>query len=227
MLQLPKGGDNVINNLLIFGDSYSTHRDYIPENFPTYYCDGGQGPDEPVTDMLAEQTWWGQLLKTTDAKLIQNNSWTASTIGYTGYVGDCSQTSSFICRYHKLLASGFFEKNTIDTIIVFGGTNDSWSNAPLGTQQYSDWKREDLFSVLPAICYFMHTLKKNHPNARILFIVNCGIKQAIIQCVQEAALHYGVECVTLRDVDKLQGHPTVLGMQQIYDTLMQYLRNEL
>ena len=105
----------MIENLLIFGDSYSTHRAYIPKEFPTYYCDGGQGPDEPVTDMRWEQTWWGRLLKNTDAKLIQNNSWTGSAIGYTGYLGDCSKTSSFICRYHKLLESGFFDTNSIDT----------------------------------------------------------------------------------------------------------------
>ena len=47
----------MIKNLLIFGDSYSTHRAYISKEFPTYYCDGGQGPDEPVTDMRWEQIY--------------------------------------------------------------------------------------------------------------------------------------------------------------------------
>ena len=40
----------MIKNLLIFGDSYSTHRAYIPKEFPTYYCDGGQGPDEGISE---------------------------------------------------------------------------------------------------------------------------------------------------------------------------------
>ena len=103
--------------------------------------------------MLVEQTWWGQIKEKTGATLVHNNSWSGSTIGYTGYSGDCSKTSSFICRYEKLFDSGFFNENEIDTIFVFGGTNDAWADAPLGEIKYTDIKREDLFSVLPAICY--------------------------------------------------------------------------
>ena len=213
-----------LGNTVIFGDSYSTFLGYIPEGYAVYYTPTRESPDVN----RVEDTWWHMLTTELEGNIVRNDSWSGSTVGFTGYNGvDCSKTSSFIYRVNKLESDGFFRDNKLDTVLIFGGTNDSWSNAPLGTQQYSDWKKENLFSVLPAICYFMHTLKQNHPNARILFIVNCSIKQAIIQCVQEAALHYGVECVTLRDVDKLQGHPTVLGMQQIYDTLMQYLRNEL
>ena len=213
----------MIHNFVIFGDSYSTHKDYIPTGYKFYYCDGGRAPDQPVTNMTAEQTWWGRLLQNTDAKLVLNNSWSGSTIGYTGYEGDCSTTSSFICRYEKLLASGFFDTNQIDTIFVFGGTNDSWSNAPLGTEKFSDWKKEDLFCVLPAICYFMTQLKQNHPNTRILFIINCDIKEEIIACITNVAMRIGVETVTLHGIDKNSGHPTATGMQQIYEQIIEYL----
>ena len=125
--------------------------------------------------------------------------------------------------YHKLVASGFFETNRIDTIFVFGGTNDSWSNAPLGKEQFSDWHKKDLFCVLPAICYFVNQLKQNHPHARVVLIANCDIKSEIIECLRNAAQRMGVECVELREIDKDAGHPTVLGMQQIYEQLIEQL----
>lgn len=214
----------MINNLLIFGDSYSTHKNHIPDDYDFYYCDEGGDWGEPVTKMLAEQTWWGHLLKNTDAKLIRNDSWSGSAIGYTGYAGDCSETSSFICRYHKLLESGFFKENAIDTILVFGGTNDSWCGAPLGEEMYSDWQKEDLFSALPAICYFMTKLKQNHPDARLVFIANCDIKTEIVQCIRNASKRLGVEFVELKGIDKLTRHPTILGMQQIYEQIMEQIR---
>ncbi len=214
----------MIKNFMIFGDSYSTHKDYIPEDYPFYYCTEGRSPDQPVTKMLPTETWWGRLIKNTDATLIHNNSWSGSTLGHTGYAGDCATTSSFICRYRKLLESGFFDNNKIDTIFVFGGTNDSWSNAPLGAEMFSDWQESDLFCVLPAICYFMAQLKQNHPNARIVFIANCDIKQEVITCIQNASQRLGVECVTLHDIDKFTGHPTIRGMEQISDQIMEQLK---
>ncbi len=217
----------MIKNFMIFGDSYSTHKDYIPEGYPVYYCSEGRSPDRPVTKMLPTQTWWGRLMEHTGVTLIQNNSWSGSTIGHTGYEGDCSQTSSFICRYRQLLASGFFEKNRIDTFFVFGGTNDSWSDAPLGTEMFSDWQESDLFCVLPAICYFMAQLKQNHPKARIVFIANCDIKEEIVACIQNASQRLGVECVTLHDIDKFTGHPTILGMEQICRQILEQLNLKL
>ena len=213
----------MIKNFMIFGDSYSTHKDFIPEGYPHYYCTGGRGPKEPVTDMLPEETWWGRFINTTGANLVHNNSWSGSTIGYTGYAGDCSKSSSFIYRYDLLCESCFFTKNDIDTILVFGGTNDSWSNAPLGTYQFSDWKREDLFNVIPAICYFMGKLKEDHPDKRIVFIANCDIKNEVIDAMENAARHFGVECIKLSDIDKISGHPTVLGMKQIHDQIIEKL----
>ena len=214
----------MIGNFMIFGDSYSTHKDYIPAEYSCYYSDEGRGPENPVTKMRAKDTWWGRLLGRDDARLIHNNSWSGSTVGYTGYAGDCSATNSFIYRYHTLYASGFFDENKIDTILVFGSTNDSWSNAPLGELQYEGWEKQNLFSVLPAITYFMDTLKRNHPSARIIFIANCGIKPEIIKGMELAAKRIGVECLALHDIDKMNGHPTVLGMEQIYTQLMAYLQ---
>lgn len=211
----------MINRFVIFGDSYSTHKDYIPEGYPHYYCTEGRAVEQPVTKMRPEQTWWGQMIERTGATLVLNDSWSGSTIGYTGYAGDCSTSSSFIYRYRKLVDKNFFADNEIDTVIVFGGTNDSWSNAPLGEMQYSDFCENDLYNALPAICYFMTTLKKNHPNTRVVFIGNCDIKDEILDCMRTAAEQMNVEFVELHDVEKIEGHPTVLGMTQICEQVIE------
>ena len=215
----------MINNLLIFGDSYSTHKDHIPEKYAFYYCDGGRSPDAPVTDMQYKQTWWGRLIDKMGANLVRNDSWSGSTIGYKGYSGDCSHSSSFIYRHRTLLADGFFEKNKVDTIIVFGGTNDSWCDAPLGEETYSDWQESDLFNVRPAICHFLCTLRENHPDARLIVIGNCNIKGLVVQCLKNAAAHVGAEYVGLHDIEKIGGHPTVLGMEQICDQILESIEH--
>ncbi len=210
-----------MKNFMIFGDSYSTHKEYIPKDYPFYYCTEGRSPDAPVTKMRPEETWWGRMIEKTNATLVLNNSWSGSTIGYTGYAGDCSQSSSFIFRYRTLLNEGFFDANAVDTMFIFGGTNDSWSNAPLGEEQYADWEETDLFNVLPAICYFAHTLRQNHPQARLIFIGNCDIKAEVVACIKHAAEHVGAEFVALDHIDKISGHPTTLGMQQICEQILQ------
>ena len=197
-----------MKNCVIFGDSYSTYAGYIPSGYPTYY---------PAADVDGvEKTWWGKLGKNADINWIQNNSWSGSPLGYTGYNGtDCSRFGSFIARYRDLKNNGFFEQNKIDTVFVFGGTNDSWANAPLGEIKLSDWEEKDLFSVLPAICCLTGMLKADLPDADIILIINSGIKPEIQDCFEAAAKHFGVKSVRLHDIDKVSAHPTAKGMAAI------------
>ena len=51
-------------------------------------------------------------------------------------------------------------------------------------------------------------------------IGNCDIKREILDCMQHVAERLSVEFVELHDVDKINGHPTVLGMTQICDQVM-------
>ena len=208
------------NNILIIGDSYSTYEGYIPEGYRTYYSEEGRGPDQPLTKMRLEDTWWMRFINATGATLVQNNSWSGSTVCYTGYEGDCSRTSSFIYRYRCLRDQGFFEQNKIDTVFVFGGTNDSWSGAPKGEIAFSNWSEDDLFCVLPAICHFMSALKNDLPDSRIIFIANCDIDLRVVDCMRTAGEHFGVEVVVLEGIDKQSGHPTPLGMQQICEQVL-------
>lgn len=210
-----------LKNVLIFGDSYSTFEGYIPDGFAVYYSktEGGE------TDVRAvEDTWWYQLLKEIDSRLIQNNSWSGSTICYTGYNGsDCSKTSSFICRLKKLQDAGFFKENEIDTVFVFGGTNDSWAGSPVGELKYSDWEEQNLYSVLPAFCYFINELRRILPNAHIIPVINTELTPEIEEGFKAACAHYGIKPVALHNIDKRCGHPTIKGMEQIKNQIIDSL----
>ena len=213
-----------MKNILIFGDSYSTHKNVIPQGYKAFYCDGGREEGPAVTNMQMEDTWWYRFIAYIDGRLVRNDSWSGSTIGYTGYENtDCSQTSSFIYRYRKLKESGFFKKNEVDTIFVFGGTNDSWCGATLGEIKLSDWEENDLFKVLPAICYFAYTLKKDLSNVEIVFVINTELKEEIVNCIEIASKVYKFKFVRLENITKENGHPTTKGMVEISEQVIKAL----
>lgn len=132
--------------LLILGDSYSTFKGYISPECEHWYDENPRGANGVNR---VEQTWWHQLISQTDTEMLLNCSWSGTTICHTGYTGDCSY-KSFVGRLERLIEEDYFAQHTADTVIVFGGTNDSWADSPIGELKYADWQREDLFSVLPA-----------------------------------------------------------------------------
>lgn len=211
-----------INNLLIIGDSYSTFKGYIPEGYSFYYDDTeSRGLDV----RHVEETWWHKLLNVTGSKLALNNSWSGSTVCYTAYdKRDCSQDSSFIFRFREIIKSGFLESSDIDTVILFGGTNDSWANSPLGKAKLSDFDESDLYYVLPAICYFIKLVKESLPNSNILYVINNSLKPEIVDTIKTASDHFGIEYVELKNIDKKNGHPTVKGMDDIFKEIMDFLK---
>ncbi len=203
-----------LNNVLIIGDSYSTFEGYIPEGYAVYYS----GNYRPETDVRkVTETWWYQVMQETGSNLVLNNSWSGSTIGYTGYENsDCSATSSFIYRFKQLVTNGFFKENKIDTLIIFGGTNDSWCEAPLGTLKFSDWKEEEFYSVLPAVTYFLELVRKELPDTRIICIINTELKPEIAEALRLASERNRIQAIELHDITKDFGHPTIQGMKYIY-----------
>lgn len=202
--------------VLIFGDSYSTFAGHIPDGYEPWYDENPRGATG-VNHL--EQTWWYQLIHQTDSELLRNDSWSGTTICHTGYSGDCSERS-FVGRMERLNAEGYFADNIADTIFVFGGTNDSWADSPIGELQYADWTREDLFSVLPAACHLLHRLREIQPQARIITVVNTELKPVITNGLIAASDHYGVQTVVMTELDKLNGHPSILGMTQIKDQII-------
>jgi len=206
------------NNVIIFGDSYSTFKGFIPDGYSVYYSE----EESPNTDVRqVSQTWWHQVVREADLNLVLNNSWSGSTIGYTGYNNtDCSKSSSFIYRLKQLIEKGFFDDNKIDTVFIFGGTNDSWSNAPLGEIKYSDWEDADLYFVLPAICCFLNLVKQTLPQAKIYCLINTEIKPEITSCMEKACAQYNITPITFDAIDKCSGHPTIQGMIDIKERVL-------
>ena len=208
----------MIGNLFILGDSYSTFKGCIPREDAFYYYPEETTPPT-VKTMKLEETWWQRFIKATDANLVRNDSWSGATICYTGYLGDCSTSSSFIYRYRTLRDGGYFEENRVDTLLVFGGTNDSWVPSPLGEDRdYTS--EEDLYYVFPAITCLMSEMKKDLPHTRVVFIVNTELNEKITDRIKTEAERLGVETVVLHDIEKIDGHPTPVGMAEICEQVL-------
>ncbi|MBR2971350.1 MAG: hypothetical protein IKC61_00300 [Clostridia bacterium] len=213
----------MIGNLMILGDSYSTLKGYIVREDGFYYFPEETTPHKEGMVMQLEQTWWHRFVTRTGANLVRNDSWSGSTISYTGYSGDCSTTSSFIYRYRTLRENGYFKDNRIDTLIVFGGTNDSWVPAPLGEDRgYST--EEDLYYALPAISCLMNEMRRDLPDTRVVFIANCDINEKIVERMREEGDRLGIEVVELHDVEKINSHPIPTGMEQICEQIASALK---
>ena len=205
-----------MKNLLILGDSYSTFEGYVPEEYNPYYRKS-YGEDHVGSDVTdVSMTWWGILTEELGLNVVRNDSWSGSTICYTAYHGiDCSETSSFITRFEKMVDEGFFERNEIDTVIVFGGTNDAWARAPLGEDKFADHTKESLYSILPAVGYLAGRLTEVLPKAEILFVINSGISIAVREGIKRACAHFGLSCAELVSITKHRGHPNARGMKEI------------
>lgn len=201
-----------LGNVFILGDSYSTFENFVPENYYPYYTYSGR-KDSDINNVT--QTWWYQVINATGSVLLRNCSFSATTICNTGYNGsDCSETS-FVSRLDKLIKNNYFKDNRVDTFFIFGGTNDSWAGSPIGELKYSDWKKEDLYNVLPAFCYLIHQIKTNIADVRIINILNTELNEALAEGITAACKNYDIELVKLCGIEKMNDHPDMAGMRQI------------
>lgn len=206
------------NNLFIMGDSYSTYGGYIPNGYRFYYSD--ERKDNPIVKSV-EKTWWKILAKEKDLNIILNDSFSGSTICNT--VREVlTVESSFVSRIDKYISENFFTKNNINTMLIFGGTNDSWINAPIGATKYSDWTSDELKCVLPGFCYLIDRAKSLVED--VIVIINTGLKQEITDGFIEACEKNKVKYLCLKEIDKENGHPTELGMKQISEQVMKCLK---
>ena len=153
-----------------------------------------------------------------------NCSWSGTTICNTGYDGADFSKISFIARFEQLLKDGFFDENHVDTFFLFGGTNDSWSDAPLGNAVYSDWTSEDLYNVLPAFSYLINRMLSALPDARIYCIINSDLKKEITDFYRTVCKENGVDIIELFDIEKVHGHPTIEGMHKIKEQVLGYIK---
>lgn len=205
-------------SVTIFGDSYSTFEGYIEpaSNEPWYFQNGNKPQRTDVTDVT--QTWWHQLLSRKGWHLCMNNSYSGSTVSYSGYDGADYSLRSFNTRMTNL--------GSPDIIFVFAGTNDSWAGAPMGDYQYDDFAHANLFQFRPAMARMLEYMTKRYINTRIYFILNDGLRDEVNSSVLTICQHYGVPCIRLHDIDKMSGHPSVKGMQQIARQIEEFIVGE-
>ena len=205
-------------NIFIIGDSYSTYGGYIPEGYRYYYGDDME--NQPVVRGV-ERTWWKIFEKENNINIVLNDSFSGSTVCNTVRPGLGPETA-FIKRIDKYISENFFSENKIDTMFIFGGTNDSWIDAPIGEVCYSDWTEDELKCVLPAFCYLVDRAKKVVDD--VIVIINSELKDEITEGFVKACEENKVKCVSLCEIDKENGHPTEKGMRQIAEQVTECYR---
>lgn len=198
----------------ILGDSYSTFEGCVtPKWNEVWYFSEPKLDKTDLTD--ASQTWWRILLENEDYTLEKNNSYSGATICTTGYDGADYSARSFITRMHDL--------GNPDLILIFGATNDSWANSPLGEFKWDHWTEDDLKSFRPAIVYLIKNITSLYPTSKFLYIINDGLKEEITSSIKEACSEYGMPFLELTEISKQYGHPDIRGMQQIAEQLTTFL----
>ncbi|MCI9285056.1 MAG: hypothetical protein HFJ91_04530 [Muribaculaceae bacterium] len=200
--------------IAVLGDSYSTFQDFVePSDNVVWYFPGQQKATD-VTDV--RETWWQILAREGGYRIGKNNSYSGSTVCRTGYREEDYTDRAFITRMTDL--------GDPDILLIFGATNDSWAKVPIGEYVYSNWKPMQLYSFRPAMAKMLWWLTNRYPNVDIRFILNSELSEPINESVREICSHYGVPVIELHDIDKMSGHPSVLGMRQIADQVGAALR---
>ena len=181
----------------ILGDSYSTYEDFVTPatNELWYYAKNSE--------------------QKTDVKDVRQTS--GATISYTGYDGNDYSPRSFNTRMDNL--------GQPDIIFIFGATNDSWAGSPIGDFKYEGIKKADLYEFRPALAHMLRWMTDRYVNTEIYFILNTELKDEINTSVKTICEHYGVPVITLTEVDKISGHPSVKGMRQIADQVNSFLKS--
>ena len=187
----------------VLGDSYSTFESMIPEGYDCWYFHNTEGNDVKSAD----QTWWHIMAESNGLEIDKLDSWSGSTVSYTGYRGEDYKDRSFNTRVDRL--------GNPEVIFIFGGTNDDWAKAPIGEYKYGDWKEKDMYSYRPAFAKLLDSLQKKYPEALIINICNTEMGKGVRESMDEICNHYGVANVKLQDIDKQRAHPSQSGMKQI------------
>lgn len=205
----------VVKKISIMGDSYSTFKNYIPEDYAWWYAQGVNEGGEHNDVKEVNQTWWKLLTDTDKYSLEVNDSYSGSTICTTGYDAKDSTHSAFVTRYKRL--------GHPDIILIFGATNDSWANSPIGEYKYQDISQEDKKAFRPALAFLLTHIKDYYKKAEVYYILNSELKDEINESVHTICAHYNVPIISLHDIDKQYGHPSIVGMQAIYKQVDQAL----
>ncbi|MBQ7386897.1 MAG: hypothetical protein IJW03_01895 [Clostridia bacterium] len=208
-----------LGNVVILGDSFSTFEGHIPEGYMTYYkADGDHAGVKKVS-----HTWWHRLIRETRSNLLLNSSYSGSTVCNTGYGGEDYSGFSFVTRVRELIDNGFFDENSVDTLIIYGGLNDCWAQSPRGDIKYSEITESDLYSFYPALSLIFSSVRDHSPNTRIIYIIEEQLDNAMKDGIRQITEHYGIETVAPQGVELHYSHPTYDGMKAISDQIIDAL----
>lgn len=206
MTGLKAGAVNPRPGVSILGDSYSTFDGHVTPD--TNYVWYSTVPKPDLTDVdKVSQTWWHKLITDKGWRLVTNNSFSGATICHRGYNGDDYSDRSFLTRAKEL--------GSPDVILVFGGTNDSWSGAEAGLYDTPEGQQPDYYTFRPALDRMLSVMKDYYPGTEIYFIVNTELRPHITESIINLCARHGVKTIILHDIDKQAGHPTAKGMAQI------------
>ena len=198
----------------VLGDSYSTYEGFLtPSTNAVWYQVKNAAKKTDVTSVT--QTWWHQVITKKGWRLCVNNSYSGATICNTGYDGNDYSDRSFLTRMSNL--------GCPDVIFIFGATNDSWAGVPLGDFKYDNIVPGDLWQFRPAMARLLEWMQLRYVGTELIFLLNDGLKESITESVKTICAHYGVKCIELHDIHKLSGHPSVKGMQQIAEQILNEL----
>ena len=209
-------------SISILGDSYSTFSNWVPKDYALWYTSTQKSTDAHKV----EDTWWWKLCDKTHCTLLTNSSYSGSTICNTGYHGKDATQTSFITRMKKDLGEEKALSSKPQVLFIFGGTNDSWANSPLGEPQYDNWTTEDLFKTFPATCYMLDYLKRWNPGTKIIFISNSELKKEFYTGIQTICQHYQIDLIQLENIKKQAGHPNIEGMESISEQIIKYINKQ-
>ena len=211
-----------LGNVMILGDSHSTFTGYIPDGYISWYK-----PETNTNNVTrVEDTWWHLLINnTTNSRLLLNESYTGSTISYTGYDEQYASKISFITRLNNVISSKKIDLSCVNTLIIYGGINDIAVQAPMGEIKYDNITEQDLYSFYPAVIKLLQNAKQNLPNARILFVINDELNAYISQDLISICKTINIEYLVLQNISRMDYHPDIAGMNEIYRQILNYFNN--
>lgn len=210
-------GHGKMRTMAILGDSYSTYKGWIPDDYLHWYADEGNDCENDMRSV--EQTWWRMLVKAHNLDLVANCSYSGSTVCNTGYDASDASKTSFIYRMKRELGEGRTKGTPPEILLVFGGTNDFWAQSPVGKIKYEAWTEEDLKAFAPAFCYMMEYLLRFNPKSRIYNVVNDEITGELKAIMAKVCGHFEIPNIELTGIEKENGHPNIAGMTSIKEQI--------
>jgi lysophospholipase L1-like esterase len=229
----------------IMGDSISTFRGYIPDDYKIFFPDGGEVQN--VGD-----TWWKRVIIDMGLTLCSNASSSGSTCA-----GDSTSKSDPQVACDDMRVGDLAGENgeAPDIIIIYMGTNDLLESIPLGTNDGTTEVSEgDIQNFSDAYTLMLDKVQTKYPDAVIYcctitpvgtwgtdtpyveFVnsVGDGLRaQDYNQVIEQIAANKGASVIDLYDcgitLDNLTEttgdgvHPTPLGMGYIADQVKESL----